>query len=293
MSCRRRCNFTLTKAGKRIARCAAVYIRFESIHSLRKKCSCRSNTSEIASVTECSLGTLSCGNRVSLGIFNELLIVGLALGTADVAAADDKQMDCHVGTYRFLDRPDVDIGREDNRKLRWRRTDGTSGELTRAKDGSWSSTLGWTGKPDRIHVRFPPCGKDGIRFDGIEGKRIAFEVTETRFAAEDAELVGRLVMPMGSTSVPIVVLIHGSEHDSARDYYSLQREFPSAGIGAFVYDKRGTGASSGQYTQDYLTLANDAIAAMREARRLAGRFCTSWLRPGSLASAGGPLCNCP
>ncbi len=39
----------------------------------------------------------------------------------------------------------------------------------------------------------------------------------------------------------------------------------------FVYDKRGTGASGGAYSQNYLLLANDAIAAVKEARRLAGR----------------------
>jgi hypothetical protein len=105
----------------------------------------------------------------------------------------------------------------------------------------------------------------------MEAKRIAFDVAETRFAVEDADLAGRLVMPRGAGRVPIVVLIHGSEHDSARDDYALQRLFPAAGIGAFVYDKRGTGGSDGEYTQDYLTLADDAVAATREARRLAGQ----------------------
>jgi pimeloyl-ACP methyl ester carboxylesterase len=70
--------------------------------------------------------------------------------------------------------------------------------------------------------------------------------------------------------VPIVVLVHGSEHMSALDFYSLQRMFPAAGVGVFVYDKRGTGASGGQYTQSYLLLADDAIAAVGEAKRLAG-----------------------
>jgi pimeloyl-ACP methyl ester carboxylesterase len=67
-----------------------------------------------------------------------------------------------------------------------------------------------------------------------------------------------------------VVLIHGAEHSSALESYSLQRQFASEGIGVFAYDKRGTGTSGGRYTQDYLVLANDAIAAMREAKRLAG-----------------------
>ena len=213
----------------------------------------------------------------------ELLLVGILLGAAQVgaAAADIGRTDCHVGTYRFANGPDVDIGRGNEDKLRWRRQDGTSGELTHTSDGSWSSTLGWTGRPDGIRVLFPPCGGDGIRFDGQQGTRIAFDVTETRFAVEDAELAGRLVMPKGTARVPIVVLIHGSEHDSARDYYSLQREFPSAGIGAFAYDKRGTGGSTGEYTQDYLTLADDAVAAMRVAKRLAGR------RAGRVGYQGG------
>jgi hypothetical protein len=33
--------------------------------------------------------------------------------------------------------------------------------------------------------------------------------------------------------------------DSAPNGYPLQRLFPAAGIGAFVYDKRGTGESGG------------------------------------------------
>src|SRR5262249_1913872 len=39
----------------------------------------------------------------------------------------------------------------------------------------------------------------------------------------------------------------------------------------FVYDKRGTGASSGTYTQDFWLLADDAVAALNEAKRVAGK----------------------
>jgi pimeloyl-ACP methyl ester carboxylesterase len=203
----------------------------------------------------------------------QLLMVGTLLGavTLGAAAADAPQSDCHVGTYHFANGHDVDIGNSGDGKLRWRRQDGTTGQLTRTGDGSWSSTLGWTGKPDGVRVIFQACGSGSIGFDGMQGTRIPFDVTETQFAVEDAKLAGRLVMPKGAGRVPVVVLVHGSEHDSALDSYPLQRQFPAAGIGAFVYDKRGTGASTGQYTQDYLTLANDAIAAMREAKRLAGR----------------------
>ncbi|PYS66817.1 MAG: hypothetical protein DMF73_20785 [Acidobacteria bacterium] len=44
-------------------------------------------------------------------------------------------------------------------------------------------------------------------------------------------------------------------------------------MGVFVYDKRGTGGSGGKYTQDFDTLADDAVAAMREAKRISGARC--------------------
>jgi hypothetical protein len=119
-----------------------------------------------------------------------------------------------------------------------------------------------------MSVAFADC--DDISFGKESGKRIPFDVSETSFESGGAKLVGRLVMPKSSGKMPVVILIHGSEHDSALDSYALQRMFPAQGIGAFVYDKRGTGRSGGTYTQDFSVLANDAIVAMREARRLAG-----------------------
>ena len=193
----------------------------------------------------------------------------LAIQSA-TAADNDLTGDCHIGTYHLQDGTNVDIGATDGPHLRWRREDGTTGTLTETSDGNWTSTLGWTERPDGKRVSFSDCAKGELTFDGVKGKRIAFDVTETKFQGAGVPLAGRLVMPKGNGRVPIVILVHGSEHDSARDFYSLQRQFPAEGIGAFVYDKRGTGASGGRYTQDYLLLADDAIAAMREAKRLAG-----------------------
>lgn len=187
-----------------------------------------------------------------------------------VPAHADATKDCHVGSYRMSDGRAIDIAPSDGNTLRWRAFTGETGQLHRNKDGSWTSTYGWTGRPDGKTVSFSDCAKGRISFGKETGKRIAFDVSETNFKSNGTRLVGRLVMPRGSGKVPVVVLIHGSEHDSARDFYALQRMFPAQGIGAFVYDKRGTGASGGTYTQDFDVLANDAIAAMKEARRLAG-----------------------
>src|ERR1044071_4230716 len=192
-----------------------------------------------------------------------------ALAADSALASDDLTGDCRIVTYHLEDGSDVDIGATEGPHLRWRRQDGTSGELTKQSDGNWTSTLGWTKRPDGKRVSFSDCARGEITFDGVKGKRIAFDVMETKFQGAGVILAGRLVMPKGSSRVPIVVLIHGSEHDSARDFNALQRQFPAEGIGAFVYDKRGPGGSPGRYTQDYLLLAEDAIAAVHEAKRLA------------------------
>lgn len=201
----------------------------------------------------------------------EILIAIVAgLTATPLLAAQESAPACHVGAYALADGSILDIGNAPDGKLRWRRTDGRTGLLTPGEGGDWRSTLGWTDRPDGNDVRFGACGDAAIDLHGVTGRRIDFDVRETRFASGDATLGGRLVLPRGGGKVPIVILVHGSEHDSARDFYALQRLFPAVGIGAFVYDKRGTGASGGRYTQDYLVLAEDAIAAAREARRLAG-----------------------
>jgi len=177
---------------------------------------------------------------------------------------------CAIGIYQLRGGGTVDIGASDAGHLRWRREDGTTGLLSAAPDGGWTSTLGWTGRPDGHQVSFPDCRAGSIRFDGVPGQRIDLAVTDVTFQGAGVRLAGRLLLPQGHGRVPIVVLVHGAEHDSAREFYALQRRFPAAGIGAFVYDKRGTGGSGGRYTQNYLLLADDVIAAMNEAKRLAG-----------------------
>lgn len=200
----------------------------------------------------------------ALGIATVVLAL-TGTGAVQAKEADD----CEVGIYQLPDGSHIDVGASDDNRLRWRRNDGTTGALTRSEDGVWTSTFGWTERADGNQVTFD-CRKDTITFAGVDGQRIALDVTDVVFDGAGVQLAGRLVMPEGDARVPIAVLVHGSEHSSALDSYSLQRQLPAEGIGVFVYDKRGTGASAGTYTQNYLLLANDAIAAVHEARRLAG-----------------------
>jgi pimeloyl-ACP methyl ester carboxylesterase len=196
-------------------------------------------------------------------------VVLAATITPALASPQSRTGDCPVGIYQLDDGSKLDVGNSDGDHLRWRKEDGTTGLLTRQKTGEWTSTLGWTGRPDGKRVTFD-CAKDTVNFAGVRGKQIPLEVTNVTFQGAGVPLAGRLVMPEGTARVPVVVLVHGSEHFSALKFYSLQRQLPAEGIGVFVYDKRGTGKSGGVYTQNYLLLANDAIAAMHEARRLAG-----------------------
>ena len=188
--------------------------------------------------------------------------------------------DCPVGIYQLADGNKVDVGHSKGDHLRWGKEDGTTGLLTKGGNGAWTSTLGWTGRPDGKRVSFD-CDQDTIDFAGVPGRGIPLGVTNVTFQGAGVRLAGRLVMPQGTGRVPIVILVHGSEHDSALQWYSLQRQLPAEGIGVFVYDKRGTGKSGGAYTQNYLLLANDVIAAMNEAKRLAGA------RAGRIGYQGG------
>jgi hypothetical protein len=196
-------------------------------------------------------------------------VCGLLLLLAAPAFADATR-NCHIGSYRLVDGSAVDVAPSDGDTLRWRLFIGETGQLHPQKDGSWTSTYGWTTRPDGKTVSFSDCANGGITFGRERGKRIAFDVHNTTFESGGVKLVGRLVMPEGNGKALVVVLVHGSEHDSALDFYALQRMFPAQGIGAFVFDKRGTGSSGGVYTQDFNVLANDDVAAMKEARRLAG-----------------------
>jgi pimeloyl-ACP methyl ester carboxylesterase len=178
--------------------------------------------------------------------------------------------DCRIGSYRLEDGSLVDIAPASDDALRWRRFDGETGALRSAANGEWRSTYGWTDRLDGKRVSFPDCSAGRIDFDGVPGERIDFDIRETSFRSHDTALAGRLVMPKGRGQVPLVILLHGAERDSALTFNSLQRILPAEGVAVFVYDKRGTGNSGGSYSQDFSLLADDAVAAMREARRLAG-----------------------
>jgi dienelactone hydrolase len=200
-----------------------------------------------------------------------------AAGTPSVGPAA-----CHVAAYRLSDGRLLDLSPSLNKPgLRWRLLDGRVGRFADQEDGAWVSRSAWGDAPDGVRAALGACGEGRIRFEGVEGRAVDLEVTDTSFRSGSETLKGRLVLPKGAGRVPIAVVGHGSERDPYVGVHFRQRLYPAAGVGVFVFDKRGTGGSTGKYTQDFHVLSADAVAAMAEARRLAGR------RAGRVGFLGG------
>ncbi|HWX04000.1 alpha/beta hydrolase [Collimonas sp.] len=134
------------------------------------------------------------------------------------------------------------------------------------------------GNPARLAGRlsYAGCqaGAIGLQFSGAEEQqwtRLPLRISRTRFMAGTVQLNGELIEPMAAGGKPpLFVLVHGSESTAAVDSSNHAFLMASQGIAAFVFDKRGTGASGGAYTQDFEVLADDVAAAVGEARRLGG-----------------------
>jgi hypothetical protein len=139
------------------------------------------------------------------------------------------------------------------------------------EDGRWVSTLGWTGRIEGPQPQLGTCEDGRIIFEGHAGQRVVLDTQETTFVGHGGvRLKGRLILPAGDGPVPIMIEVHGSEGSNALDFNVFQRIAPASGVGVFVYAKRGSGGSEGRYTQDFRVLAEDAAAAVVEARRMAG-----------------------
>jgi pimeloyl-ACP methyl ester carboxylesterase len=120
--------------------------------------------------------------------------------------------------------------------------------------------------------------------------KLRIKRTPTEFTSAATTLAGELMEPLWRTGpIPLVVMVHGSERTPAigNQYaYALAAQ----GIAVFVYDKRGTGASQGEYTQNFELLADDATAALMQARHLMkGRFTRAGYFGGSQGGWVAPL----
>jgi pimeloyl-ACP methyl ester carboxylesterase len=87
---------------------------------------------------------------------------------------------------------------------------------------------------------------------------------EVTFRNGDITLAGTLTLPSGDSPHPAVIFVHGSgaaSRERNRFYADL---FARHGIATLIYDKRGVGASTGDWRYVHLSdLAEDALAGVR------------------------------
>lgn len=76
-------------------------------------------------------------------------------------------------------------------------------------------------------------------------------------------LSGTLYLPATPGPHPAVVIVHGSGSQTREPYVPFARAFAQRGIAALVYDKRGTGGSTGDWQHSpFSALADDGLAAI-------------------------------
>jgi alpha-beta hydrolase superfamily lysophospholipase len=96
---------------------------------------------------------------------------------------------------------------------------------------------------------------------------------EIEFAGSDgARLAGTLTLPPGMAQFPVVVAVHaaGGGTRDAPLHRHLASFLPSLGVAAFIYDRRGEGASGGRHGAPLVVLAGDVRAAVSVIARQPG-----------------------
>jgi pimeloyl-ACP methyl ester carboxylesterase len=198
-------------------------------------------------------------------------LVALTLPAVVRAAAEDPPHACYSGAYRLGDDYIV-ITPSDEGALRYRVPDGRSGRLYPDDDRHFHGGPGWASRDPRIaEAVFDACPGKRIEFrlkGGPSGiaQRVPVTRTPTTFSSIGNTLYGELFAPEKPQA--LVVMVFGAGQDSAVAYTYVQHLLSYYGIAAFVYDKRGTGKSTGRFTVDLSELADDALAAMAHARKL-------------------------
>jgi uncharacterized protein len=93
---------------------------------------------------------------------------------------------------------------------------------------------------------------------------------EVQFSNGDAHFTGTVYLPKIGDRLPAVVVLHhaGLPTRDANLYRHLCEGLPAMGIAVLVYDRRGSGQSSGHLDKaDYETLADDAVAGQHTLSR--------------------------
>jgi dienelactone hydrolase len=198
----------------------------------------------------------------------------LTLFAASAWAAGVPKFACHAGAYRLQDGRRFVIQPLDDDVLRYRFLDGHSGRLFPTGDGEFESGPGWSGRePVILRVALGDCAARSITWrpeNGpvLTGTRIAQRVVPFTVAAGEVSLYAELHMPAKSKPRAVVILQYGSGYDAATVYNYVQHLLPLDNIAVVVFDKRGTGRSTGSLTAHIGQLADDMVPVVNAVRRM-------------------------
>lgn len=198
------------------------------------------------------------------------------LATVPAAVHAVEQGRCHLGAYRDNAGHVLALTAAEDQALRFYLLDGRSGLLTPTDEGIYTAGPEWNGRtPVIATARLGKCADRTIQFElqgGPAGswRKIPLHVRKVHFDSGGTSLAAVWVEPAGKQPAPGVVFVHGSGATASIDVIPWQWLLPAEGISMLVFDKRGTGESPGEFTQNFETLATDVAAAVGEARHSGG-----------------------
>ena len=191
-----------------------------------------------------------------------------------------KTFDSFLGTYRFSSGELIVIGRSQRRLYFYFPSSGVARGLDRA---SPQSDFTWVAGP-AFQVFAPVEFKIDFQRRGTEifalsmwtregatkraDKTHFYREEKVKFQSGNATLGGSLLIPAGAGPHPALVCVHGSGEQSRNGFVSIIRfvadHFARHGIAVLIYDKRGVGESTGDWSKQTLDdLATDALAGFK------------------------------
>lgn len=128
---------------------------------------------------------------------------------------------------------------------------------------------------DTLELQRGPSGEiAGVRLmqrgqGAVVAARVPTREEPLQFSNGPVTLSGTLTLPVGPPPHPALVLVHGSNALTRDVFGPWSRFFVGLGFAVLSFDKRGTGASTGDWKQaDFAGLGADVLAGVRA---LAGR----------------------
>ena len=223
-----------------------------------------------------------------------VLIGGASLYALTRTAPADTR---YSGAYVLEDGRLVVIAPREGEVLRYRMMSGESAALWPTSANTYEGGRGWAEREpvvNRMRFEAPAEGQATLVWErsgenALRGRELNLPERIVTFASGELQLRGKLVTPQGAGPFPVIVLVHGSGDESAVDYYFEPYLYAANGFASFVFDKRGTGESEGEYLQNFHVLSDDVVAAVQWLRtqsdidgddiHLAGFSQGGWIAP--------------